>query len=157
MAGLAGSRIAADTAGLDEVVVRRLEVLGGPLVGHRSGLPRQVEVFVRLQGMVDIGHSAEIVAKGHMRPSADEIGLAEDILGVLLRSVLEHIDLLDAHVRHADAAEHRLEDGHTVIDEGVVLTQHTQLDGLGAQVLTSGVRNVRHRDKGISISIGIHP
>ena len=62
MAGLAGSRIASDTAGKDEVVVRRLEILSGPLIGHCRRLPRQVEVFVRLQGMVDIGHSAEIVA-----------------------------------------------------------------------------------------------
>ena len=130
MTGLPWPRIPADTSGEGEVVICELEILGSFLVSDCCRFAWQVEIFVRLQGMVQIRHAAEIVAQGHVGPGTYEISLSDQILDVFPGPVLDHVNLLQAHVGDADAPEHGLEDRHSVIYECVVLSKDSQFDSL---------------------------
>ena len=110
MAFGSGSGIPAHLAGGDEALVGAVEILGAPRIGLPGRQPRHVPLVVLVERLVEIGHAAEDPAEGEVGERPHEIGLSDQVVLVDLLGVLHHVDILDALVRHADDAEHRVGD-----------------------------------------------
>ena len=106
----AGARVAAHFPGGEEIVVGAVEVLGAARVGLPGREARHVPFVVGFERLVEVGHAAEDPAEGEVGERPHEIGLSDQVVLVDLLGVLHHVDILDALVRHADDAEHRVGD-----------------------------------------------
>ena len=156
MAFGSGSGIPAHLAGGDEALVGAVEILGAPRIGLPGRQPRHVPLVVLVERLVEIGHAAEDPAQREVGVCADEIGLSEQIVLVLLFDVLHAADVLDALVADADDAEHRIGDrpsGRRSREFRGVLAHRPRLDLLAAQQ-AAGVAQIGELIPGVAA--GVH-